>query len=138
MPVSCPRPCSYPGCPELVNGGSRCQAHLTLGTGKFGDRFRGSRQSRGYDAKWERTRKRILVRDAGICQVALKEGRIEVATEVDHVVSKAEWKRLHGSLDGVDDDSNLQAISEAAHKAKTQAEALRARGLGAGQPVRRG
>lgn len=51
------------------------------------------------------------------------------ATQVDHRISKGEWKRRFGTLEGVDDDSNLQAINADCHEAKTAREALAARGL---------
>ena len=44
------------------------------------------------------------------------------ANEVDHVVSKAEWLRRHGTLVGVDDMANLQAINVDCHKLKTTLE----------------
>ena len=83
--------------------------------GSFADSRRGTRQSRGYGVEWERTRARILARDAGLCQPSLRAGLYVAATEVDHIVSKARR--------GTDADGNLQAISRAVHRAKTQAEA---------------
>lgn len=71
-----------------------------------------SRQSRGYGAEWERTRKRILERDNYLCQCrhCKAEGRTTLATEVDHVKPRAQG--------GSDDDSNLQAINGDCHKRK--------------------
>lgn len=72
-----------------------------------------SRQSRGYGATWDRTRKRIMARDFGICQVC----KMAIAVAVDHRTPKARG--------GTDDDSNLQAICEACHTAKTAADSGR-------------
>jgi 5-methylcytosine-specific restriction protein A len=129
MPTAAPKPCTR--CGVLVrDGSSRCEAHKVLDTGRFADRKRGTRHERGYGSAWDRLRLVILARDHGICQPCKREGRIHEGTHVDHRVNKAEWMRLHGSLDGVDDESNLQAINAECHRLKTAAEALRARGGG--------
>lgn len=123
MPTAAPKPCTV--CGVLVRDGSaRCEAHKEVG--KWGDERRGSRQSRGYGAQWERTRERILRRDSGLCQCdeCRSTGRVRVATEVDHHIPKSQWRRTHGgSLVGVDADSNLRAINAECHRAKTQREA---------------
>lgn len=83
--------------------------------GSFGDKLRGSRHERGYGTAWDKLRQRVLSRDGGICQHCLHEsGAVHVGTEVDHRVPKARG--------GTDDESNLQTICSAAHRAKTQAE----------------
>lgn len=130
MPTSAPKPCT--ACGVLVRDGTaRCEKHKVR-LGQFADSRRGSRQSRGYGAIWDKTRRRILARDNGICQCdeCKQLGRLRMATEVDHRINKATWKRLHGSLDGVDDDSNLQSINAECHKAKTAREAQQGRGGG--------
>ena len=90
-----------------------------LGVG-WSDKRRGSRHARGYGSTWDKTRVRILKRDQYLCQCEdcklLK--RIRPASEVDHIVNKAEG--------GTDADSNLQAINKDCHKAKTQREQARA------------
>lgn len=60
-------------------------------------------------------------RDQGLCQVCRQAGRVTPATQVDHVVPKAEG--------GTDDEGNLQAICPACHRAKTGREAGRGRGV---------
>lgn len=130
MPISPPKPCTV--CGVLVRDGSaRCELHKVR-AGQFADRSRGTRHERGYGADWDRRRLRILKRDCGICQCedCKALNRLRSATVVDHKVNKAEWKRLHGSLAGVDDDSNLRAINVECHKAKTAREAAQGRGRG--------
>lgn len=100
----------------VLGGGSRCPAHKALG--KFGDRSRGSSHERGYGWQWQQLRKRILARDRGLCQQCLKAGKYRPARDVDHIVHKANG--------GTDDDSNLQSLCSACHKAKTAAEARHA------------
>lgn len=121
MPVSAPKPCRHPGCGALVRDGSGyCAAHQSdRALGKFADQRRGSRHERGYGAEWEKTRKRILSRDKGLCQVCLGNGRYRPARAVDHKTPKFEG--------GTDADENLQAICADCHATKTQAEAKRAR-----------
>jgi 5-methylcytosine-specific restriction enzyme A len=125
MPNAAPKPCSQ--CGALVHDGStRCVAHKVK-AGSFADSRRGSRHERGYGAAWVKVRARVLRQAGGLCQCAECQatGRVRLATEVDHITSKAEWRRLHGTLAGVDADSNLQAINAECHRRKTQAEAGR-------------
>lgn len=89
-------------------------APAPLATGWKPDKIRGSRQLRGYGAAWDRTRKRILDRDEGLCQPCMREGRTAVGTQVDHITPK--------SRGGSDDDANLQTICVACHATKTARE----------------
>lgn len=122
MPSAAARPCRHPGCGALVRDqAGYCATHQDdRKIGKFADERRGSRQSRGYGAEWEQTRKRILSRDKGLCQVCLADGKLSPAKQVDHRVPQFEG--------GPGDDSNLQAICVPCHQVKTAAEARRGRG----------
>lgn len=86
------------------------------GAHAFGDDRRGSRQSRGYGADWDRTRARILVRDGYRCQCeeCKAAGLLTPATDVDHRIARADG--------GSEDDDNLQAMGHECHKRKTAAE----------------
>ena len=122
MPPAMKRPCTYPGCATLTTTG-RCDAHRAAG--KWGDPRRGSRAERGYGPAWDRLRLVILARDNYLCQGPDCKGgalRLTVASEVDHVIPKAQWLKCHGTLAGVDDPCNLQAIGRECHKRKTAAE----------------
>jgi 5-methylcytosine-specific restriction protein A len=93
----------------------------TPASGNWRETSRGSRQSRGYGAEWDRLRKQVLKRDQYLCQceTCKSAGRITPANEVDHIRAKA--------LGGTNDLSNLRAINSACHKAKTardRAEAM--------------
>lgn len=81
---------------------------------KWADTSRRSRQARGYGSDWDKTRKRILSRDRHLCQPCLALGRVVPGNEVDHVKPKSQG--------GNDDDTNLQAICNPCHKAKTSRE----------------
>lgn len=126
MPPSPKRCCTYPGCKVLTTT-SRCPAHVALHTGTFADPARGTAKERGYDSHWRKIRAFVLERDQYRCQVAKALGLLEPANEVDHIINKAEWLLIHGSLKGVDHPSNLQAIGHERHKAKTREEAAKAR-----------
>lgn len=75
---------------------------------------RGSASSRGYGAKWRKIRKAALYRDMGLCVHCRSRGDITVATEVDHIVRKADG--------GTDDLDNLQSLCRPCHEAKTAVE----------------
>lgn len=124
MPIAAPKPCRRTGCGKLVRDGTGfCQEHQAdRKIGTFADPSRGTRQQRGYGAKWDKTRARILSRDNGLCQPCLKAGQVTTARQVDHVVPKA--------FGGSEDDTNLQAICKPCHQAKTAREATAARGGG--------
>lgn len=81
-----------------------------------------SRHKRGYGSIWDKTRKRILQRDYGICQPCKRNGYIHPGTEVDHIVSKAEGKRLGWAQSRIECDANLQTICKPVHAEKTAAE----------------
>lgn len=130
MPKAAPRPCPRPGCGRLIPFGERCPVH-PVKDGSFADRRRGSRQSRGYDAEWDRIRKLVMDRDRGLCQPCFKADpqRITLAVAVDHVVAKAVGKLLGWSREQMDEESNLQAICRTCHTAKTGADADEAQRL---------
>jgi len=119
MPRKAPTPCRHPGCRALVAESGYCAAHAREAVGWSKDVRRGSRHERGYGWAWTKLRKRILERDGGLCQPCLREDRITLATAVDHIVSKSEG--------GTDDESNLQAICNDCHDAKTALESARGR-----------
>lgn len=73
-----------------------------------------SRHKRGYGNTWDKLRKRILLRDNGLCQCRYCQGgkiKLTLASEVDHITPK--------SKGGTDEENNLQAISSDCHKRKT-------------------
>lgn len=83
-----------------------------------------SRQSRGYGKEWDRVRAFVLDRDRGLCQCkqCTAEGRPTIATEVDHIVSRAQAQRQGWSTEQTEHPSNLQAINKQCHKRKTTEE----------------
>ena len=62
MPRRAARPCSVPGCPELIRGKGRfCAQHQAEEYARQ-DARRGSATRRGYGTKWRRIRARFLAR----------------------------------------------------------------------------
>lgn len=122
MPQHPARQCAYPGCATLVRDGSRrCEKHPAQSWAHHGAE---SRHARGYGTAWDKLRLQILRRDGYRCRCndcATSRALIS-ANEVDHIVSKAEWMRRHGNLEGCDNPSNLQAINRDCHKRKTALE----------------
>lgn len=109
--------CAHPGCQSKTDPGKRvCAKHAELEPKhRWGDdRYRGSRQQRGYGRKWERTRIRVLIRDYYLCQNCKRNGIASVATEVDHKTPKSQG--------GTDDDENLEGICTRCHRDKTARE----------------
>lgn len=113
MPISAPKPCSYPGCGSLSYK-SRCNKHLIAKHGWLSDSVRGDRTARGYGAVWDKLRKQVLIKQNGLCQPCFALNKITAASEVDHIVAK--------SAGGTDKLDNLQAICKNCHKAKTYKE----------------
>ena len=83
-----------------------------------------SRHKRGYGAEWDKVRKLVLERDAHLCQCrhCKAEGRTTIATEVDHIVSRANAQALGWSKARTEHPNNLQAINTDCHVINTQEE----------------
>jgi len=111
VPYNPPRPCVHPGCPALVRGGNRCTLHQRE-LRRQADSRRGSSAARGYGAAWQRARARFL-REHPFCVECRREGRIEVATVVDHVVPHRGDPGLFW------DEGNWQSLCAAHHSRKT-------------------
>ena len=83
--------------------------------GGWSDARRGSSTDRGYGWAWDKLRRQVLRRDAGLCQPCMRRGHVTPnCRTVDHIVNKARG--------GGDNESNCQTICEPCHKAKTAAE----------------
>ncbi|SES12327.1 5-methylcytosine-specific restriction enzyme A [Vreelandella subterranea] len=121
MPGSPPRPCRAPMCAgKTTHKHGYCDTHADQAvTWKKPAHKKSGRGGR----PWRRIRERILQRDKGLCQPCLRKGIYTPAAEVDHIVNEASG--------GTDVDDNLEAICNPCHKAKTQEEARRGRGVDA-------
>lgn len=82
-----------------------------------------SSKDRGYGAEWQKKREAALRRDKGLCLVCLGKGHLTPATEVDHVVGRAEGKRKKVPPAQLESLLNLQSICKECHAEKTTREA---------------
>lgn len=83
MPNKPLRPCSYPGCRELVTYG-RCEKHKQVNQ-KESDKRRGTPTERGYNYKWTQYSKQFLSKPENqFCKLQLP-GCTMIAECVDHI-----------------------------------------------------
>lgn len=105
-----PRVCSEAGCTELTDG-AKCEQHRLAGR-RTADRRRPGAWARGYNARWERTR-RAYIREHPRCEHPTCS---ELATDVDHIDGLGPTgPRGH-------DWPNLQALCHSHHSVKTAAQ----------------
>lgn len=83
MPVRMKRPCSYPGCPELVTSG-RCDKHKRQEAKRY-DKQRGTAAQRGYTARWQRYTKVFLRQPKNVFCKLQFPGCANVSQCVDHI-----------------------------------------------------
>ena len=115
MPTRPKKACAFPGC-GAVTTARYCAEHQPKE--EYGwDRFRpsGATTARGYGARWRRLRNLVLIRDHHMCVLCGLDGRIERATDVDHITPKSS-----GGTDAMD---NLQSLCTRHHREKTGREA---------------
>lgn len=96
------------------------------------DAQRTGRRSRHYSsAQWQRVRTLVLAAEP-LCRICSREGRVVVATVVDHIVPLADG--------GTDDTDNLQPLCKPCHDRKTLRESVapRQRRRGRGSTISRG
>ena len=118
--------CKYPGCHTSVPYGQRyCKRHEEQGKKRdaeankerrrFFDTKRGSASQRGYTSKWRQVSKRFLARHP-YCVECYKQGRMTLATEVDHI------KPHKGDHELMWSESNWQPLCHSCHSRKTARE----------------
>ena len=111
-PTHAPTPCCEPGCFNLTARGGRCaRCELLLETPAH-ELNRPTARKRGYDARWERRRRRHLEVDP-FCRMC--DGQ-KPGNQVDHVIPHRGAKWLF------DLEGNLQTLCEHHHSVKTAHE----------------
>lgn len=108
LPLKPFRPCSYPGCPELIRGGGRCEKHKKQSRQEQ-DRQRGNFRERGYTSQWDKVRALQLAR-APLCAMCMQHDRVEPATVVHHIKPITEG----GAMLDMD---NLMSLCRQCHEA---------------------
>ena len=125
MPLAAPRPCPYPGCGVLVDGGGHCARHKVQRQ-RMIDANRASSNARGYTSRWRKARagwlrKHPLCGDRASAPSAehsacVRTGRVCAATDVDHI------KPHRGDMSLFWDASNWQSLCGSCHSVKTACE----------------
>ena len=103
MPQAPKRPCTFPHCPTLVQGGGRCGAHKAV-------EQRGTSSARGYDGVWQRFRAWFLRQPENVVCADCKR---EASRDVHHKIKLRERPDLR--LDPL----NCMGLCGACHKART-------------------
>lgn len=111
MPRRPKKPCKFPGCPELTEGGY-CPVHQK-------DK-ESNRSSRPYkklykSTRWQQLRKHVLNQQP-LCVECLKSKRITPATVVDHIKPHKGDEMLFYDI------NNLQSLCKSCHDRKTAKE----------------
>lgn len=105
MPRKPRRPCSYPGCPELVEG-RFCKEHEKENNKNY-ERYKTNPEThKRYSKAWKIIRKRYIS-EHPLCESCLKENRMTKAEHVHHI------KPL--SIGGTHDESNLMSLCKSCH-----------------------
>ena len=111
MPSRPKVPCRHPGCPELVEPGTKyCAKHKSL----HPEENRAAAK-RGYGREWQKARKQYL-NSHPLCVMCMKEGRYVKATVVDHIIPHRGNENLFW------DRSNWQSLCKRCHDKKTWTE----------------
>lgn len=112
MPQSLPHPCAHPGCPGLTRE-RYCDRHKREVDRAY-NQARGSASQRGYGARWRKIRAIVLAEEP-LCRECARNGKIVVATDVDHIDGNVENMAR----------SNLCPLCHECHSRKTAKENAR-------------
>lgn len=117
MPRKPKRPCSYPGCPRLVDG-RYCEEHQKLVDKQYNQYARDNFSKSFYKSpEWIRVRK-LQLQAYPLCAECLKSGKYTKATVVDHIVPIKQGGSKY-------DSKNLQSLCWACHSRKSAEEGSR-------------
>ncbi|MDH4319936.1 MAG: HNH endonuclease [Desulfobulbaceae bacterium] len=108
------RPCRWPGCPEVIEGGGWCDEHKKRHR-QADDQRRGSAASRGYGARWRKYSVHFL-RLNPTCNECERQGLVVAAEVTDHITPHK------GDQDLFWDHRNHQALCKRCHDIKTATE----------------
>ena len=112
MPTKPKRPCSYPGCPELV-ADRYCEAHQKLIDTRYNKYQRDSSTGKRYGSAWRKLRSRYI-KAHPLCEMCKKTGKLTPAEEVHHIIPL--------SKGGTHAESNLMSLCTSCHSTITARE----------------
>jgi len=103
------QPCSFPGCPNLVEAGTggRCEKHKRPS-------WEGRRGFEGYKGEYLKNRA-VVLKDEPVCRIC----GIRPSTTVDHIIPK--------SKGGSDQRENLRGVCKSCHDKRSQRQAAEGR-----------
>lgn len=106
MPRKPKKPCSYPGCPELIEDGSYCKKHQRDVNRYYEKYKKDPLTKKRYGSKWRKIRNRYI-NDNPLCEQCLKDGGFTKEQEVHHILPlRCGWNR---------DKSNLMSLCKSCH-----------------------
>jgi 5-methylcytosine-specific restriction protein A len=112
MPRKPKRPCSFPGCPELVEG-RYCEKHKRKVDRHYNRHQRDPKTAKRYGRRWRKIRKVFLTAHP-LCELCREQGRYTPAEEVHHIKPLSEG--------GTHDYENLMALCKSCHSRITAKE----------------
>ena len=112
MPFKPKRPCSHPGCPELVDG-RFCSAHAKQESKRYEKYDRDPQKAKRYGRRWKRIRDRFI-KAYPLCEECKKWGEVTAAEEVHHIIPLVQG--------GTHDDANLMSLCKSCHSRITARE----------------
>lgn len=106
-------------CERHKEAGARRDAEAKAKSAKYREQRRvkqaGNSNARGYTYRWKKLRDRFIAQHP-YCEECFKQGKIVMATDVDHIVPhKGDRSLLY-------DEQNLQALCHSCHSRKTVTE----------------
>ncbi len=105
MPRKPKRPCSYPGCPELVKG-RFCKKHEREEARRYEKYQRDPETRRRYGRAWKRIRDRYI-KAHPLCEECKRNGKLTPSEEVHHIIPLSEG--------GTNKEQNLMALCKSCH-----------------------
>jgi len=112
MPYKPKRPCSHPGCPELVDG-RFCEAHAKQETRRYEKYDRDPASHKRYGRTWSKIRDRYISAHP-LCGQCLKHDVMTAAEEVHHIKPLAQG--------GTHAEENLMSLCKSCHSRITARE----------------
>lgn len=117
MPTKPLKVCSTPGCPYLSQGGKCDKCKVKYGTDQRSTPWRDEEQRWRSWARWkgENGRRLRQLRREPLCRHCVAEGKVEAATDADHIVpARGDYRSFW--------TGELQSLCRACHSAKTAKE----------------
>ncbi|MEG1805282.1 MAG: HNH endonuclease signature motif containing protein [Clostridia bacterium] len=117
MPKKPLKPCSYPGCPKLVDG-QYCAEHKKLVDKKYNAYERNKVSQRFYQSSEWKALRRLKLNQSPLCEECLRNGKLNKATICDHIKPIANG----GEPLNI---ANLQSLCWSCHSRKSATEGSR-------------